>query len=190
MTRAFWLIPERLNLLRTLYIPVHQHFTRLPWKRNGKNVWLDKSAAYNYLSMSGRDIFCGTNRRLLLVLLLLHRPLDAGPSSMVSLLPGSWDTSDAAKKAGPSSRLFTLPILYTLPSASQKTSKVEDILRLWNLCLHPHHLFLCLRPLYKHLLDMSIAIGSSKLNRSKTTSTIFFLELISFSKPDLVNGSY
>lgn len=75
------------------------------------------------------------------------RPLDAGPSSMVSLLPGSWDTSDAAKKAGPSSRLFTLPILYTLPSASQKTSKVEDILRLWNLCLHPHHLF-CASDLY------------------------------------------
>lgn len=37
MTRAFWLIRERLNLLRTPYIPVHQHFTRLPsGKRNGK----------------------------------------------------------------------------------------------------------------------------------------------------------
>jgi len=49
---------------------------------------------------------------------------------------------------------------------------------------------LCLRPLYKHLFDMSIAIGSSKFNRSKTTSIIFFLELVSFSEPDLVNGSY
>ena len=32
------------------------------WKKKWKNVWLHKSAAYNYLSMSGRDIFCGTNR--------------------------------------------------------------------------------------------------------------------------------
>lgn len=146
MTRAFWLIPERLSLLRTLYIPVHQHFTRLPsGKRNGK--------MFDFTNQQRTTISAcqvGIYFVELTVRLFHHRadrPLDAGPSSMVSLLSGSWDTSNPTKKAGPSSRLFTLPILYTLPSASQKTSKVEDILRLLNLYLHPHHLF-CASDLY------------------------------------------
>ena len=149
MTRAFWLIPERLNSLRTLYIPVYQRFTRLPsGKRNGKmfdltNQWRPTISA------------CQLGRYFAeLTIRLFHHRADLQslvllPWFLFFLAPEIPTKSDPTKNIGSSSRLFTFPILYTLPSAisSQKTSKVKDILRLLNLYLHPHHLF-CASDLY------------------------------------------